>query len=82
MSIVFRKNSYNKSMKKFPQRLKELRLTKGISQKELAAILSTTNSSICDWECERSEPSIEVILVLAKYFDVTCDYLLGASDYL
>lgn len=82
MSIVFRKISYNKSMKKFSQRLKELRLAKGLSQKELATILNTTNSSICDWECERSEPSIEALLYLAKYFDVTCDYLLGASDYL
>ena len=82
MSIVVMIISNNKSMKKFSQRLKELRLAKGISQKELATILNTTNSSICDWECERSEPSIEVLLCLAKYFDVTCDYLLGASDYL
>ncbi len=69
-------------MKKFSRRLKELRQAKGISQKESAKTLNTTNSSVCDWECERSEPSIEVIIFLAKYFYVSCDYLLGASDYL
>lgn len=53
-------------MKKFSQRLKELRQAKGISQKELAKTLNTTNSSVCDWECERSEPSIEVLIFLAN----------------
>jgi transcriptional regulator with XRE-family HTH domain len=68
-------------MKIFAQRLKELRKSKGLSQKELAAVLHTTNSSICDWECERTEPNLESLVELSVYFNVSTDYLLGQKEY-
>ncbi|MBQ8424525.1 MAG: helix-turn-helix transcriptional regulator [Clostridia bacterium] len=64
----------------FCVRLKELRTNKKISQKKLAEILGTTNSSICDWECGRSEPCFEILVKLAIFFDVTTDFLLGLED--
>lgn len=67
-------------MNLFRIRLKELRLEKKISKKRLAEIIGTNNSSICDWECGRSEPSIDAIIALCKYFDVCSDYLLGLED--
>ena len=67
-------------MKIFQERLKELRKNNNLSQKQLAAILKTNNSSICDWECGRTEPSIETVALMAVYFDVTADYLLGLED--
>lgn len=68
------------SMNKFSLRLKELRSEKGISQKKLSEIIGTNNSSICDWECGRSEPSIDTIIALCKFFEVSSDYLLGLED--
>jgi transcriptional regulator with XRE-family HTH domain len=68
-------------MKIFAQRLRELRQSKGMSQKELAAVLHTTNSSICDWECERTEPNLESLVALAAYFGTSADYLLGIKEY-
>ena len=68
-------------MQVFSERLKELRKSKNLSQKELAEIFNTTNSSICDWECGRTEPTLNTIRQIADYFDVSCDYLLGKSDY-
>lgn len=68
-------------MQVFSERLKELRKSRNLSQKELAEIFNTTNSSICDWECGRTEPNLNTILQIADYFDVSCDYLLGKSDY-
>ena len=68
-------------MNVFRKRLKELRVEKKISQKELAVIIGTNNSSICDWECGRSEPNIDTIIKLAELFDVTTDYLLGVKDF-
>ena len=62
------------------KRLKELRLYKKISQKELAKIIGTNNSSICDWECGRTEPSIEFIVKLSLFFEVSSDYLLGIEN--
>lgn len=69
------------TMNNFGKRLKELRIEKKLSQKELANIISTNNSSVCDWECGRSEPNFDALIKLCKFFDVTADYLLGLSDY-
>lgn len=67
-------------METFRTRLKELRSEAKLTQKNLSVKLGTTNSSICDWECGRTEPSIEQIIKLCRLFDVTSDYLLGLSD--
>lgn len=67
-------------MRVFRERLKELRKSKNLSQKQLADVLQTSNSSICDWECGRTEPNIETVAYMAVYFDVTSDYLLGLED--
>lgn len=67
-------------MKKFSERLKELRIEEGLSQKQLATAIGTTDDCIFFWEKGRSEPSISDIILLAKYFSVTTDYLLGVSD--
>lgn len=67
-------------MKTFCERFKELRKTKNLSQKQLAEILKTTNSSICDWECGRSQPDFETLVRIAEFFEVSADYLLGLED--
>ena len=64
-------------MEIFCERLKELRRNKGLSQKQLAALFQTTNSTICDWERGRSQPDLEALYELAKFFEVTSDYLIG-----
>lgn len=81
MSILFRDFPYNSYMKVFSKKLKELRLEKELSQRELAEILKTNNSSVCDWERERSQPDLETLVDIAKYFNVSTDYLLGLTDY-
>ncbi len=64
----------------FESRLKELRKEKGITQKQLALSLQTTDDSIFSWEKGRSQPSIELIRRLAIFFEVSADYLLGLED--
>lgn len=65
----------------FGKRLKELRTEKNISQKDLAEIIDTNNSSVCDWECGRAEPNFDTLVRLCAFFGVSADYLLGISDY-
>ena len=67
-------------MKVFSERLKELRKNMNFSQLQLANLLDTTNSSVCDWERERSQPDLQTLAMLACLFDVTVDYLLGLED--
>ena len=68
-------------MNKFSLRLKELRSDERLTQKALAVALDTTDDCIFFWEKGRSEPSIDEIIKIAAFFDVTTDYLLGKTDY-
>ena len=61
-------------------RIRELRLEKGISQKELAAKFSMSQGNLCDWEKGRSEPKIDTLIALADFFGVSVDYLIGRTD--
>lgn len=59
------------------ERLKNLRENKGITQTQLAKLLSLTRSSINGWEMGTSIPSTQYIVELAKIYNVTTDYILG-----
>lgn len=61
-------------------KIKELRVEKGIDQQTLAQALKIGKGSISNWEVGRTEPSIDYILSLADYFEVSTDYLLGRSN--
>ncbi len=67
-------------MKEFAERLKDLRLEKGLSQRELAKLLNVSHAAIARWENETHIPNAEAIVILAKFFSVTTDYLLGVTD--
>ena len=67
-------------MEKFAERLKELRIEKGITQAELAKELQVSQRSISSWETGFRQPDFETLEILAKYFNVTTDYLLGITD--
>lgn len=60
-------------------RIKELCLQKGISISKLESDLGFGNSSIKKWE-KVSSPSVDKIVKVASYFDVSVDYLLGRTD--
>ena len=62
------------------QRINELRLSFGWSQVQLAEKLGISKQTISNWENENIQPSIEMLLRLAKLFRVSTDYLLGLSD--
>lgn len=64
----------------FKSRLKELRFEKGMSQVEIGKLLNVSKMAISHWEKGNSEPSIEQLKVLAKFFDVSVDYLVGYTD--
>ena len=67
-------------MSKFQERLKELRIEKGLTQKQLAKELNVSEDSVYNWEKGRSEPSINDLIILATMLDVTIDYLVGKTE--
>ena len=64
----------------FGERLKFLRQEKNIGQNLLAKELHLSNASISYWETGKQMPTAEAIFKLARYFDVSADYLLGLTD--
>lgn len=64
----------------FCKRLRELRVEKNLTQKQLANELGATNQNICDWESGKSETSFEMLCKIADFFGVSTDYLLGRED--
>ena len=67
-------------MEIFAQRLRELRQDKKLSMKQLAKELNTTDAAISNWENEINEPKISYLVSIAKFFNVSTDYLLGLED--
>lgn len=59
------------------ERLKILRNSSKVSQKNFAQALKVTQQTVASWEVGRTEPSNVALKEIADYFDVTTDYLLG-----
>lgn len=57
--------------------LKDLRKKRGLTQSELAEVFSVTSQSVSRWETGQSYPDIEQLPMIAEYFDVTVDELMG-----
>lgn len=62
---------------KFGQILKQLRVEKGLTQRELGDIFNVVNQTISFWEMGVREPDLDTLVEIAKYFQVSVDYLLG-----
>ncbi|GHV01184.1 hypothetical protein FACS1894211_10390 [Clostridia bacterium] len=63
----------------FSERLKELRILEGYSQKQMAEKLCLRQQSYLRYE-NNGEPSLSTLAKIAKLFDVSTDYLLGLKD--
>lgn len=64
----------------FAERLKELRSEKGLSQVQLSQLTKLSKSAISFWENDERIPNALAIITLAKFFNVSADYLLGLED--
>lgn len=61
----------------FPQRLKELRLKKGLTQQQIADEIGVNRGSYSNWEKGKREPSYENLVKLADLLEVSLDSLFG-----
>ena len=62
------------------ERLKGLRESTRLSQKEFAGKLGLTQSAVNRYENNQSEASYKTLLSYADYFDVSLDYILGRTE--
>jgi len=64
----------------FAQRLRDLRLQKGLKQSEIAEKLNISFKTLSAYETGRAQPSMDMLERIAAFFNVSVDYLLGLSD--
>ena len=60
----------------FGEIIQNLRKSRGLNQVELARRLGVTKQAVSNWENNNILPSIDMLVRIAKYFSVSCDYLL------
>lgn len=61
------------------EKIKELRLVKGLSQKELALQAGVSQSAIAKIELKKNEATASTLAKLADFFNCSIDYLVGRS---
>ena len=66
--------------KVFADNVRALRTSRGLSQDDLAAALGVTKTFVSDIERSRRTTTIEKLIALADYFDVSLDWLVGRLD--
>ena len=69
-----------KFMEKFCAIIKNLRVEKGLTQQKVADYLNIDRSNYSKYERDKLEPNVEMIVSLAKFYDVSADYLLGLEN--
>lgn len=63
-----------------PDRLKELRKEKGVSQADIAEYLGISKAAYGFYEAGRNMPSVDILISIAEYFAVSTDYLLARTN--
>ncbi|WP_341320862.1 helix-turn-helix transcriptional regulator [Solibacillus sp. FSL H8-0523] len=64
----------------FSERLKNLRKAKKLSQYELADRLGFSRGKLANYEQGTREPDFATLEIIANFFDVSTDYLLGVTS--
>lgn len=67
-------------MEIFAERIRELRLERGLTQEEVGEIIGVKRYSVYSYEKGRACPEMKGLVALADYFDVSMDYLAGRTD--
>lgn len=68
-------------LNKFAERLEFLLKDKPVTKYKLAQDTGISKSALSDYCKGKVQPTADVIVIIAKYFDVTTDFLLGLIDY-
>ena len=65
----------------FFKRLQDLRKENNISQKAIAELFGYNQACVSQWEGGSREPRFDELIIIAQFFGVSTDYLLGLTDF-
>ena len=63
-------------MTKFSKNLKEIRKQNGLNQTNFGKMIGVSRNIIANWECDKSEPSLDELIKISKTFDISYEELL------
>ena len=63
----------------FPSKLKKARINTGLTQREVSKEIGIPYSTIANYETGRTQPDIETLGILADFYNVSVDWLLGTK---
>ena len=66
--------------KEIGERIKHLRISKKLTQDEVAHALNVKRETVTRWETGARDIKTEITILLSKYFNVSADYLLGLTE--
>lgn len=64
----------------YGERLKALRKERKVPQQQLADLMGVKIRGYQYYESEKTEPTIDALIAIANFYDVTIDYLVGRTD--
>lgn len=62
------------------ENIKKLRSARGLNQVEFAKLMGVSKQCVSNWENDNVIPSIDMLLKMATFFNVTTDYILGRTE--
>ena len=62
------------------EKLRELRLSKNLKLANLAKVINRSYQAYSQYELGKRQPSIDMIVIIAKFYGISSDYLLGLTD--
>jgi len=65
---------------KYNERIREIREDNSLTQQKIADQLNIGQRTYADYESGKTRIPVDNLLILAKYYNVSLDYITGASD--
>ena len=62
--------------------LKEIRKKKNLNQQKVALDLNISREALSHYENGKREPSLNMLVIMSKYFNVSIDYLITGKDFI
>ena len=65
---------------KYNERIRDIREDHGLTQASVASLLNVGQRTYCDYESGKTRIPVDSLLILAKYYDVSVDFISGSSN--
>ena len=66
---------------KYSERIRSLREDRDLTQSQIADVLQIGQRTYCDYELGKTRIPVDSLIILARFYNVSMDYISGVSDH-